>query len=199
MRPNPSSRRRPGQLGATLVEYALLVAVFAVGTMAAVQFLQDSAERKTERTAEAISTRTIPELPDHDGGGGGGGGGGGATTAPPQATTVDAAWTSTSRSTSGSNWRANADLTVRNNLGQPVSGAVVKVKVATKRGNNSWQNLSGTIDATTGSAGSLTFRSSWYAQSGGSRIDQVRFTVQSLSAPGLTYVSGSVATIVSRT
>lgn len=119
------------------------------------------------------------------------------TTEAPSPQTVNASWTSTSRSTSGTNWRASAELRVRDDLGDPVRGAVVTVRVQTRRGTGSWTNRD-TLQATTGSAGSLTFLSGWYPRSGSSRADQVRFTVLSVSAPGLDYVSGSIAVTVDR-
>jgi Flp pilus assembly pilin Flp len=49
-----SDRRR--ERAATLVEYALIVAVFAIGTLAAVDLLQDNAAKTTENTADNISS-----------------------------------------------------------------------------------------------------------------------------------------------
>ena len=47
-------RRERPERGATIVEYALLVALFALGTLAAVEFLQDTAEKKTQQSADAM-------------------------------------------------------------------------------------------------------------------------------------------------
>ena len=57
----PWFRRRPrSQRGATLVEYALLVALLAVTTIASLQLLQNGAERTAQSSADRISTHTIP-------------------------------------------------------------------------------------------------------------------------------------------
>ena len=55
-----SPHRSRGERGATLVEYALLVALLAVTTIASLQLLQDGAENTAQSSADRISTRTIP-------------------------------------------------------------------------------------------------------------------------------------------
>ena len=60
--------------GATLVEYALLVALLAVPSIGAIEYLRSGAETKVDSTAEGISTHTIPPTTTE------GGSGGGATT-----------------------------------------------------------------------------------------------------------------------
>lgn len=205
--PRPTSRP---QRGATIVEYSLLVAILAVGTLGAISFVQDSAKAKTEHSAEHISTRTIPtpttaddegHLPT-------------TTSTPPTTTTepppppppsstttepppptptsATANWTGTSKDTRRRNgndeWRANATIQVTDDLGNPVSGATVSVRISFRRGT-SWQNVS-TLSETTGSAGSLTVQSGYYRTSGTSRADEIRFSITSVSTPGLNYTGG---------
>lgn len=52
--------RRGDERGATLVEYALLVALFAIPTITAVNALQDASRVTIEDTASRISTRSAP-------------------------------------------------------------------------------------------------------------------------------------------
>jgi Flp pilus assembly pilin Flp len=62
--PDPSgAARRTGERGATLVEYALLVALLAVPTIGAIQLVSDGAQTKIEGTAAGISSHTIPPVP----------------------------------------------------------------------------------------------------------------------------------------
>ena len=84
--------RRPGLLrrterAATLVEYALLVAVFVVPASAGLSFMRDSAKSKMGHVAEQVAkspTTTTTEAGD----GGGGGGSSTSTTAAPTSTTT---------------------------------------------------------------------------------------------------------------
>ena len=50
------SRRRRRERGASLVEYALIVALFAVGSIAAIDLLADNAATTTQNTADEISS-----------------------------------------------------------------------------------------------------------------------------------------------
>lgn len=55
----PSARWRRlavAERAATLVEYALIVAVFALGTLGAIDLLQSSAEKTAGNTADNISS-----------------------------------------------------------------------------------------------------------------------------------------------
>lgn len=55
------ARRRRSERGASLVEYALLVAALAVPTVAALDLLRDSTAAKVDQTAEDMSDPTIPQ------------------------------------------------------------------------------------------------------------------------------------------
>lgn len=53
-------RHRRDERGATLVEYALLMAAFVIPTVAAVNTLQHVSKVSIENTAERLSTRAAP-------------------------------------------------------------------------------------------------------------------------------------------
>lgn len=52
--------RRRDERGATMVEYALLVALLAVPTIGALMLIEDSVDRQIDATADAISRRPAP-------------------------------------------------------------------------------------------------------------------------------------------
>lgn len=52
--------RSRSERGATLVEYGLLVALFAIPTATAINYVRDVSKVKIERTADGISTRQAP-------------------------------------------------------------------------------------------------------------------------------------------
>lgn len=85
-RRTPRLRRR-AQRGATLVEYALGVAVFVVATLGAVDFLSDALAGKADEMSEGVGVRE-PILPDKT-----------ATTAPRPTTTSGGGSTSTTSTT----------------------------------------------------------------------------------------------------
>ncbi len=58
--PTRRARRARSQRGATMVEYALLVALLALSTIGALTLLQSGAERTAQSSADKISTHTIP-------------------------------------------------------------------------------------------------------------------------------------------
>ena len=57
-------RRRRGERGASLVEYALLVALLAIPTFGGIKMMEDAAASKISATAVGMSTHTIPSVPD---------------------------------------------------------------------------------------------------------------------------------------
>lgn len=57
-------RRRRGERGASLVEYALLVAFLAIPTFGGIKMMEDAAASKISATAVGMSTHTIPSVPD---------------------------------------------------------------------------------------------------------------------------------------
>ncbi|MCB1255976.1 MAG: hypothetical protein KDB26_02665 [Microthrixaceae bacterium] len=59
--PESEARRSArSERGATLVEYALLVAVFALPTAVAINYIRDVSKVKIEHTADGISERDVP-------------------------------------------------------------------------------------------------------------------------------------------
>ncbi len=59
--PEPTApRRRRSERGATLVEYTLLVALLAIGTIGSLSLLQDGAQATAQSSADRISSHSIP-------------------------------------------------------------------------------------------------------------------------------------------
>lgn len=59
--PESGARRSVrSERGATLVEYALLVALFAIPTAVAINYIRDVSKVKIEHTADGISERDVP-------------------------------------------------------------------------------------------------------------------------------------------
>lgn len=54
----PGGRNRRSERGATLVEYGLLVALFALPTATAINYIRDVSKVKIQHTADGISERT---------------------------------------------------------------------------------------------------------------------------------------------
>jgi len=177
--------RRPGLLrrterAATLVEYALLVAVFVVPASAGLSFMRDSAKSKMGHVATQVAkspTTTTTEAGD----GGGGGGSSTSTTAAPTSTTTTTTPTTTTTSTpptsttvakvakttaptlttskSGSGgskrWKVDGSVKITDNTGAAVNGATVTFQVQEfdKYGN---VTATTTVTATTISSGNAT-------------------------------------------
>ena len=201
---------------ATLVEYVLLVAVLAVATTLGLRALESGAERSTENTAAKISSRSVPSVPHDDGSGplvttttstvppttaaptttaappppppttt--------PTTAPPApaATQVAVTWGTPATEIQyerwlfwqvKSKWKATVSLTLADNLTAPVANATATVRVEYHDGSR-WRDAP-PLSATTSSAGTLTFDSGMYGYDGTTAL---RFTVQSVTAQGLTW------------
>lgn len=184
-----SGPSRATERAATLVEYVLLIAVLALGTLAGIAALEDGAERVSTNTAAKISTRTVPSVPTASGGGGGGGGGSTTSTVPAttttQAPTVSARWGATTTQTRSGEWKALASLKVTDGSGKAVGGAAVVVKVEYR----TWLGwgAGGNVSATTGSDGVVSVDSGWYPTGGWFPIDELRVTVVSVAKPGATW------------
>ena len=171
--------RRRGERAATLVEYALLVAVFVVPASAGLSFMRDSAKSKMGHVAEQVAkspTTTTTEAGD----GGGGGGSSTSTTAAPTSTTTTTPTTTTtstpptsttvakvakttaptlttSKSGSGGSkrWKVDGSVKITDNTGAAVNGATVTFQVQEfdKYGN---VTATTTATATTDSSGNAT-------------------------------------------
>lgn len=177
--PRPTGRFRRTERAATLVEYAMLVAVFVVPASAGVAFMRDSAKSKMGHVATQVAkspTTTTTEAGD----GGGGGGSSTSTTAAPTSTTTTTPTTTTtstpptsttvakvakttaptlttSKSGSGGSkrWKVDGSVKITDNTGAAVNGATVTFQVQEfdKYGN---VTATTTVTATTSSSGNAT-------------------------------------------
>jgi hypothetical protein len=82
-------------------------------------------------------------------------------------------------------------VTIRNNYNAVVPGATVVVQVQFRRGS-SWSTASN-LTGTTNASGTLQLDSGLYRSSGGSRADEIRFEVLSVTSPGLTWQSSTTS------
>ncbi len=148
--------RRRGERAATLVEYALLVAVFVVPASAGLSFMRDSAKSKMGYVAAQVAkspTTTTTEA-------GSGGGGGGSSSSTTSTTTAPSSTTSTTTSTTTTTttqppvtvpkvaqaasptlsaskywedgkkrWQVSGSVSISDDSGSPVNGAVVEIKI----------------------------------------------------------------------
>ncbi|MEI2637507.1 MAG: hypothetical protein V9F03_00690 [Microthrixaceae bacterium] len=64
LRPTLPRRARRAERGATLVEYGLILAVFALPTAVAINFVRDASKSKVETTVDGISHRGAPIADD---------------------------------------------------------------------------------------------------------------------------------------
>jgi Flp pilus assembly pilin Flp len=215
---------RRSERGATLVEYTLLVAVLALGSLAGLDALQSSAAAAFREQASEMSDPPAS------------GTSGTPTTAPPttappttappttappttappttaapvttttttstttttvpRATTATGAWGATSATRDGSRWTAAATLTVTDDRGQAARGAAVAVRVEYRVDGGSWQTGQPVSGATT-SSGTLRVTTADLARSGRSAVTSIRYTVLTVDAAGLRWVGGSPSTTLS--
>jgi Flp pilus assembly pilin Flp len=204
-----SPHRRSRERGASLPEYALLVAVFALATLAGIDALQSSASAAFRAQADELSDGPTTSAP--------------ATTAPPStappttarptttttsttttttstttttiaaARTASATWGATSSTRSGSTWTAAATLSVTDDRGQPVRGAAVVVLVEYRIGSGSWQQAD-EIDASTTSSGTVALSTDGLARTGRNAVSSVRYTLVDLE-PGSLRWSGASSSV----
>lgn len=125
-----ATRRRRGDRGATLPEYAIILAAFVVVGLAGLTTLNDNADSYFEDTSSKIGQ------PDQDvvtGGGEGGGGGGSSTTttaAIPEDTNVSLTDESYDPLESNHNrWALRVRAHVQDNLGNNIEDAIVTARV----------------------------------------------------------------------
>lgn len=145
--------------GATLAEYALLVALIAVVSIGALTLLGDRSSDEFEEIATSVGEDTRPSTGSGGSGGGGGGGGGtttttasggggGTTTTAPTTTTTAPTTTTTVPPLDGSypdasgfasdpevdhesdgDWTATVDLVLRNTAGDPMPYTQANVRI----------------------------------------------------------------------
>jgi Flp pilus assembly pilin Flp len=211
---------------ATLVEYVLLVALVALATLTGIGFLEDGAARATENTAAKISTRTIPTLPP--GGGAATTTTmtpppttttppattttrppSTTTTAPPATTTTVRPPTTTQPSSTTAwgapatnveytwiipvRWKATVPLTVRNHQSAPMANATVRVNVEVLT-SNGWSSVN-SLELTSNSSGQVSLDS---GMQGYFSATEIRFTIESVTAPGLTWNAANPSITVAR-
>ena len=95
------------------------------------------------------------------------------TTAPPQPTSSSPTFTSPRSTTSGSKWSATTEISLTDDLGQPVAGAQVTVRITTSGRSGS----STTQVFTTGPDGSIELTAGPYNRNGSSKVNTVSFEV----------------------
>jgi Flp pilus assembly pilin Flp len=151
----PLERNGPcrGQHGATLVEYALGIALIVVIAIPAVSWLSNNADKETDNQAECISTRPPPAscqvraaVPPAPGGGGGEEGGEGGEAAdpcedadggaipgcvpeepPPPPLPIGASWAGSAGTTGSLRW-VDVDISLLRSDSTPVEGAQVVLR-----------------------------------------------------------------------
>lgn len=138
MTPRPISHRPPpakaGERGATLVEYAMLVALVAIVLLGALQYLTDESSDELEARADRSGSPDLDStgVPAPPSGGGGSGGGDGGSTTPPITVSVSSptgCWAGDSK-----NWTANFTIIVTDAAtGAPVNQAIVTAKLTRLR------------------------------------------------------------------
>lgn len=165
------------QRGATLPEYALVVALFAVVTMGAIGQIDSNAGTYYDSTSSQIGTPpttippppAVPPTPSEP---------------PPPLTVTVSSMVGTAASCSGNCWTASILITVRDSTMTPFAGATV---------TGSW-NPAGlsTNGCTTAANGTCTVTITGMKANGGGSVNQAVYTVSNVSAGSRPYVAGSV-------
>lgn len=128
--PAPTDRR---DRGATIVEYALLIALISVVAVGALSMLGSSVSATFDEMAESVDmgATTGPPGPGPGGGGpgpggdgpgGDGPGGGGDTTPPPTESTAQTSFDATGIWRSADQWSSGGSITVYDKNGDPLTG-----------------------------------------------------------------------------
>ena len=237
--PRRSDRTRSGttrrtsrprrERGASLPEYALLVALLAVPSVAGIDALRSGAGDTAEGTADRISDPTIPTVPPT------------SSTAPPATTTTTTTTTMPPTTTTTHHDHDHhhdadddaaddhhdddgachavdqlAELTEHLDGVQPHSvgrrrprsrsatnGAPwsrarpSRSRSSTARGSDTWSTAPN-LNGTTTSTGALLLDSGFYNSSGGSRVDEIRFQVTSVTKSGMTWQTNNTRVTASR-
>ena len=170
---------------ATVVEYALLVALLAVALMSTIQFMEDRGEDRLEDRQENAGAPDVDALaPPSGGGGGGGAGGGGSGGEGGGGSTISPTATLTSSSSAqGNSWAASVTITVRDpaNGNAGVPGVVVTGawNPATSGQTSCTTNSSGSCNVTQGNMEARDNKSGY--------VSSVTFAVSGVSGDGVDY------------
>lgn len=198
--------RDQAERGASLVEYALLVALVATASVGAIGSIGSNSRQKLEDVSTEIATDAPAAEPSGEGepgpgtgsGGGGSGSGGssgGATTTapstsvpvsttepsppvsePPEPLTVAGQFTDVETWRSGRNWRGSVKLKIRDQHGDAVSGAAIQIRISGRHLDPE------TVTVTTGAHGTTTIEVGPYSRNGRDAIDEVEVRIVAVEA-----------------
>jgi Flp pilus assembly pilin Flp len=196
-------RSRSAERGATLVEYAMIVAVFVIPVWAGITFVNDTAKDQMGGVAERVATQGSTTTTHPDGGGGGAPGGPTTTTTQPASTTTSSTTTTTQPKKSntaptvtvskgsGGKWNSTFSTVVTDASGKAVKDATVTFRVCFKTtSNGSWGSCKD-YTAKTSSSGSASHTLSRIE----SKYVAVQVTVTSITKSGTTFNVDSTATM----
>jgi hypothetical protein len=173
--------------GASLPEYALAIALVAVASIGAIQYLQDRGEQRLSSSDARIGTPA--DGASYSGGGSGPGPTTPTTTAPAdEPMTVGSVTADPPASNDGSKWIANATITVLDDQGDPLQGVLV---------SGAWTIGTGQPDSaqcTTGVTGVCSVQRSGINDN----RPTAQFTVSTMSITGFTFTptGGANETVV---
>ncbi len=180
-----SLRRRASDRGATLVEYALLVALFGLVLVASVDALQGSETEYLESSSDRIGMPDLDASPPGATTTTGPGEGPQPTEPPPDSVLVQIEAPTVSADEQGNNWRARIDF-LASGSGLAKEGVVI---------SGFWSPSGGggqtTTSCTTDSAGTCQMVR-WNMSK--DTYDQATFTITSVSGPGYSPAPGMIGT-----
>jgi Flp pilus assembly pilin Flp len=188
------SRRLRGDTGATVVEYAMGLALVLVVSLASLEYLEDSASDEFDGRADRAGAPDLSEG-SADGGTTDGGTGSGGTDGPPPVTQeVAFGGFENVRSTGNNPWRANLSVQVDDTSGNGLSGVTV---------SGTWSYLDGSTPVTveavcnqTNGSGSCQFQLSDIPPG----VQEVTFTMDDISGgvPPVVYSGGPQTQVVAK-
>jgi hypothetical protein len=166
---------RHQEKGATLVEYALLIALVVVVCIGVIEVLTDNSDEKVDTRSGEIGVpseeNALPGATDGSGGGTStdGSDGGGSVSAVAHVGGLSAA---TSTSSNGNKWSATVTVTIVDASGEPVTGATV---------TGDWSAGNGGTSCVTGASGTCPISSADFNAGGGNPVESVTFSVTNVS------------------
>jgi len=164
--------------GAALVEYAMLMALVVVVSLAAISALTDESDAKVAAQPDRIglpSEDNALNAPPGDADPGGDDDDGGSS----GPVTAHVGGLSGATSVSNNDWSATITITVVDDSDNPVQGATV---------TGSWSvGTGGTTCTPTSASGTCSITSSALRRTGGSAVPSVTFTIGAISGTDVTY------------